>query len=110
MRTTQLLVITDIENKNSREILSQLDGSLPILQIPIQRAKSILPGISATPAIGVLYWSSDLQGALADIKEFNTYITQEEQNKQAIQDALALAETDINEELAAIDAEESPNV
>lgn len=80
-RMTRLVVILDKENKESREMEAELQetmGCLPVDSLPIQRVRSILPGIRATPAVGVLFWASDLQGLAADVDNFASYIKGEE--------------------------------
>lgn len=86
MRQVNLVLITDKENSESRIIEKQIISNLPIQvqTIPIQIAKEFLPGISAVPAIGVLLWSSDLQGIAADIENFSKYITKEDEIVQTI--------------------------
>ena len=80
-RMTRLVVTLDKENKESREMEAELRetmGALPVDSLPIQRVRNILPGIRATPAVGVLFWASDLQGLAADVDNFASYIKGEE--------------------------------
>ena len=81
MRQSHIVLITDRENQEAREVEAQilnLSDEYIVDKIPIQLARNILPGIRATPAIGVLFWATDLQGIVADVKTFAGYIKGED--------------------------------
>ena len=52
--------------------------------------RRILP-IRANPAVGVVFWATDLQGLAADVESFADYIRREAENRQAIADAADVA-------------------
>ena len=81
MRQSHIVLITDRENQEAREVEAQilnLSDEYIVDKIPIQLVRNILPGIRATPAIGVLFWATDLQGIVADVEAFASYIKGED--------------------------------
>ena len=93
-RDINLIIISDDNNKESRELAEQIPNNLSMncSCIPVQRVQHILPGIRATPAVGVLVWASDLQGLATDVGSFADYIHDESTNKQALADSIEIAQ------------------
>lgn len=89
-RAIQIVLIADQENAAAREAQAQvcalMDGQAVEI-LPIQRVRGILPGIRATPAVGVMFWCSDLQGLAADVEAFAAYIKGEAAVKDAVHTA-----------------------
>ena len=77
-RNTRMIVIFDPNNVESREMMETIAADLPVDKIEIQRVNKILPGIRATPAVGVLIWAEDMQGLVTDVEAFNAYIKGED--------------------------------
>ena len=79
-RNLRIIVVADTNNAESRELISQLSQTPAIPQTIVtpQLVRNILPGIRATPAIGVLFWATDLQGIVADVEAFASYIKGED--------------------------------
>lgn len=59
-RNIHMLVIFDPNVQESREMMSSISSELQVDKIELQRVRKILPGIRATPAVGVLLWATDL--------------------------------------------------
>ena len=76
-RSVHMVVIHDPNSKESRELVETISDSMKVDVIEIQRVHGILPGIRATPAVGVLLWASDLQDIVFDISQFKAYIENE---------------------------------
>ena len=79
-RNLRMIVVADTNNAESRELISQLSQTPAIPQTIVtpQLVRNILPGIRATPAIGVLFWATDMQGIVADVEAFASYIKGED--------------------------------
>lgn len=79
-RNLRMIIVADTNNAESRELISQLSQTPAIPQTIVtpQLVRNILPGIRATPAIGVLFWATDLQGIVADVEAFASYIKGED--------------------------------
>lgn len=79
-RNLRMIVVADTNNAESRKLISQLSQTPAIPQTVVtpQLVRNILPGIRATPAIGVLFWATDLQGIVADVEAFASYIKGED--------------------------------
>lgn len=86
-RNIRIVVIFDPNVRESRELMMEIAESTAIDRIEVQRVRSILPGIRATPAVGVLVWSNDLQGLVADVEDFAAYVKGEYAIKAASYDA-----------------------
>lgn len=79
-RNLRMVIVADTNNAESRDLISQLSQTPAIPQTVVtpQLVRNILPGIRATPAIGVLFWATDLQGIVADVEAFASYIKGED--------------------------------
>lgn len=67
-RNVNLLIVGDMNNEAGRALSAALEAA-PDLAVPyhlvhIDEVRSLLPGIRATPAVGVVLWASDLQEAV----------------------------------------------
>ena len=81
-----MLVIFDPNVQESREMMSSISSELQVDKIELQRVRKILPGIRATPAVGVLLWATDLQGLAADVEAFSEYIHKESEILESLQE------------------------
>lgn len=86
-RNLRMVIIADVNNAESRETIAQLSNNPQIPQTVITpyAVRNILPGIRATPAIGVLLWATDLQGLVADVDAFAAYIKNEDETLGALE-------------------------
>lgn len=67
-RNVNLLVVGDMNNETGRALTAAL-ASDPTLAVPyrlvhIDEVRALLPGIRATPAVGVVLWADDMQEAV----------------------------------------------
>ena len=86
-RNLHMVVVSDTNTPEGRESISRMQQGIqiPYTLVTPQLVRNILPGVRATPAVGVLFWSTDLQGVVADVDAFSRYIRGEESYKKAIQ-------------------------
>ena len=82
-RTIRTIIIFDPNEADSRAMRDALADFPNADMIEVQRVRSVLPGIRATPSVGVLLWSSDLQGLRSDVEAFAAYIKGEAEIKEA---------------------------
>lgn len=101
-RDVRLMLIFDPNSKDSIEMMNSLNPEDSIEKIEVQKCSRFLPGIRATPAVGVLLWASDLQGVFSDVQAFANYLRGEAEIKAAaheaqiyIPDAVAANQPDI---------------
>lgn len=78
-RELNVVIIADVNNAESRELIASLaqNPEIPHTIITPQLAKNIFP-IRATPAVGVCFWANDMQGLVTDVEAFSAYIKGEE--------------------------------
>lgn len=95
-RSVNMVVIGDMNNAQGRELVLALQTN-PSLQVPynlvhIDEIRDLLPGIRATPAVGVMMWASDLQEAVAigDVCALSQYITSQSDYEDIAQYAMEL--------------------
>lgn len=74
-RELNMIIVTDANTVESRELIAQLsqDSAIPQTIVTPQLVRNIIP-IRANPAVGVMFWASDLQGLASDVKAFAAYI------------------------------------
>ena len=96
-RNIRMVIVADTNTAESRQIIAQLSQNPAIPQTVVTPAlvRRIIP-IRANPAVGVMFWATDLQGLAADVEAFADYIKREAENKQAIADAADVAEAYID--------------
>ena len=101
-RDVRLMLIFDPNSKDSIEMMNSLNPEDSVEKIEVQKCSRFLPGIRATPAVGVLLWASDLQGVFSDVQAFADYLRGEAAVKAAaheaqiyIPDAIAASQPDI---------------
>ena len=96
-RELRMVIVADTNTAEARQLIAQLSENPAIPQTVVTPAlvRRILP-IRANPAVGVMFWSSDLQGLAADVESFADYIRREAENKQAIADAADVAQAYID--------------
>lgn len=83
-RELNMVIIADVNNVESRQLIAELAENPAIRQTIItpQLARNVFP-IRATPAVGICLWSNDLQGFSADVEAFAAYIKGESDVKTA---------------------------
>ena len=96
-RNIRMVIVADTNTAESRQIIAQLSQNPAIPQTVVTPAlvRRIIP-IRANPAVGVMFWATDLQGLAADVESFADYIRREAENKQAIADAADVAQAYID--------------
>lgn len=103
-RDVGIVVITDTNSEECRSLLSQISQTtiMPKAILTPMAVRNLIPCIRATPAVGVLFWATDLQGLVTDIDSFTQYIRDEAVNKQALADAAELAAAELAAELGEV--------
>ena len=83
-RELRIVIVADTNNAEAREVLNNLSdhSEIPQTVVTPQLVRNIIP-IRANPAIGVMFWSTDLQGMVADVEAFAAYIKGEAEIKAA---------------------------
>lgn len=83
-RELRMVIVADVNTPEAREIISQLqaDPSIPQTVVTPQLVRRVIP-VRANPAIGVMFWSTDLQGMVADVEAFAAYVKGEAAVKEA---------------------------
>lgn len=83
-RELRMVIVADTNTEESRQVIANLshNPSIPQTVVTPELVKRIIP-IRANPAIGVMFWSSDLQGMVADVEKFAEFIKHEDEIKQA---------------------------
>ena len=96
-RELNMVIVADTNTAEARQLIAQLAENPAIPQTVVTPAlvRRILP-IRANPAVGVMFWATDLQGLAADVEDFAQYIKHETENKQAIADAADVAQAYID--------------
>ena len=96
-RDIRMVIVADTNTAESRKIIAQLAENPAISQTVVtpQLVRRIIP-IRANPAVGVMFWATDLQGLAADVEDFAQYIKNESENKQTIADAADVAQAYID--------------
>lgn len=92
-RNMNLLIIGDMNNEQGRALVQAMlespDLNVPYGVVHIGEVHATLPGIRATPAVGVLMWASDLQEAvaIADVAREAAYLGAREAVTEALDNA-----------------------
>ena len=96
-RNIRMIIVADTNTAEARQLIAQLAANPAIPQTVVTPAlvRRIIP-IRANPAVGVMFWATDLQGLAADVESFADYIKHETENRQAIADAADVAEAYID--------------
>ena len=96
-RNIRMVIVADTNTAESRQIIAQLsqNPAIPQTVVTPQLVRRIIP-IRANPAVGVMFWATDLQGLAADVESFADYIKHETENRQAIADAVDVAQAYID--------------
>lgn len=83
-REIRIVVVGDNNTEEARQVIASLadNPEFPTTVVTPQLVRRILP-IRANPAIGVMFWSNDLQGMVADVEAFATYIKSEAAVKES---------------------------
>lgn len=80
-KSIKVVIINDEHTQASRELAEQLqalnDLDTPYTQIHVDNVRDILPGIRATPAVGILLWVEEMQEAvaIADVVKTHAYVS-----------------------------------
>ena len=96
-RDVRMIIVADTNTAESRQIIAQLaeNPAIPQTVVTPQMVRRIIP-IRANPAVGVMIWSTDLQGLATDVAAFADYIKRESENKRVIADAADVAQAYID--------------
>ena len=96
-RDIRMVIVADTNTAEARQLIAQLAETPAIPQTVVTPAlvRRIIP-IRANPAVGVMFWATDLQGLAADVESFADYIKHETENRQAIADAADVAQAYID--------------
>ena len=91
-RELNMVIVADTNTAEARQLIAQLaeNHAIPKTVVTPALVRRILP-IRANPAVGVVFWATDLQGLAADVESFADYIRREAENRQAIADAADVA-------------------
>lgn len=83
-RELNMVIVADNNTEEARQLIAQLaeNPAIPQTVVTPQLARRILP-IRANPAVGVMLWSTDLQGLAADVEAFAAYVKGEREIKEA---------------------------
>lgn len=95
-RELRMVIVADTNSAEAREVFAQLssDPSIPQTVVTPALVRNIIP-IRANPAIGVMFWSNDLQGMVTDVEAFAAYIKGESEIKAAAHTAQRYVPDDI---------------
>lgn len=83
-RNLRMIIVADNNTADGRSLIASIaqDPAIPQTMVTPALVRHIIP-IRATPAVGVMFWSSDLQGLAADVENFAAYIKGEAEVKEA---------------------------
>ena len=83
-RNLRMIIVADNNTADGRSLIASIaqDPAIPQTIVTPALVRHIIP-IRATPAVGVMFWSSDLQGLAADVENFAAYIKGEAEVKEA---------------------------
>lgn len=83
-RNLRMIIVADNNTADGRSLIASIvqDPAIPQTIVTPALVRNIIP-IRATPAVGVMFWSSDLQGLAADVESFAAYIKGEAEVKEA---------------------------
>lgn len=95
-RELNMVIVADTNTEEARQLIAQLaaNPAIPQTVVTPQLARRILP-IRANPAVGVMFWSNDLQGLAADVEAFAAYIKGEADIKDAAHTAQRYVPDDV---------------
>ena len=95
-RELNMVIVADTNTAESRQLIAQLAENPAIPQTVVTPAlvRRIIP-IRANPAVGVMLWSSDLQGLAADVEAFAAYVKGEAAVKEAAHTAQRYVPDDV---------------
>lgn len=95
-RELNMVIVADTNTAESRQLIAQLSENPAIPQTVVTPAlvRRIIP-IRANPAVGVMLWSSDLQGLAADVEAFAAYVKGEAAVKEAAHTAQRYVPDDV---------------
>lgn len=96
-RELRMVIVADVNTPEARDVISQLgvDPSIPQTVVTPELVRKIIP-IRANPAIGVMFWSTDLQGMVADVEAFAEYV----KGEAAVKEAAHVAQRYVPDEVA----------
>ena len=95
-RELNMVIVADTNTAEARQLIAQLAENPAIPQTVVTPAlvRRIIP-IRANPAVGVMFWSSDLQGLAADVEAFAAYVKGEAAVKEAAHTAQRYVPDDV---------------
>lgn len=97
-REISLVIVADSNAAEARKLIESLEidmEDVPQTTVTPELVRNIIP-IRANPAVGVMFWSSDLQGLASDVKAFYEYVKEEE----AVKDSSHVAQRYLPDEAA----------
>lgn len=96
-REIRIVVVGDNNTEEARQVIASLadNPEFPVTVVTPQLVRRIIP-IRANPAIGVMFWSTDLQGMVADVEAFAAYV----KGESAVKEAAHVAQRSISDEEA----------
>lgn len=83
-RELRIVIVADTNSAEARAVLDSLADhpEIPQTVVTPKLVERIIP-VRANPAVGVMFWSNDLQGMVADVEAFAAYIKGEAEIKAA---------------------------
>lgn len=95
-RELRIVIVADTNSAEAREVLDSLADhpEIPQTVVTPKLVERIIP-VRANPAIGVMFWSNDLQGMVADVEAFAAYIKGEAEIKAAAHTAQRYVPDDV---------------
>lgn len=78
-RELSLVIVADSNSAEARKLIESLESDMeeiPQTTVTPALVRNIIP-IRANPAVGVMFWSNDLQGLATDVKAFYEYVKEE---------------------------------
>lgn len=96
-REIRIVVVGDNNTEEARQVIASLadNPEFPVTVVTPQLVRRVIP-IRANPAIGVMFWSTDLQGMVADVEAFAAYV----KGEAAVKEAAHTAQRSISDEEA----------
>ena len=84
-RELSLIIVADSNSAQARKLIESIESDMeevPQTTVTPELVRNIIP-IRANPAVGVMFWSNDLQGMATDVKAFYEYLKGEAAVKES---------------------------
>lgn len=82
-RNLRLMVVYDPNSRDSIAMADAIDPFGDIERIEVDEVRHLLPGVRATPCVGVIMWASDLQGVVSNVEDLEAYLRSEAEIKES---------------------------